>query len=73
MPEDEYPIWHINEYQVAEDKIMDVIEVSKYLKKLSKLLTINDFVYLKRKERANMSNCSGSSMGTTVSASANAI
>lgn len=29
VPEDEYPIWHINEYQVAEDKIMDVADMLK--------------------------------------------
>ena len=29
VPEDEYPVWHINEYQVAEDKIMDVADILK--------------------------------------------
>lgn len=29
VPEDEYPVWHINEYQVAEDKIADVVDVLK--------------------------------------------
>lgn len=27
VPEDEYPIWHINEYQVPEDKIEEVLNV----------------------------------------------
>lgn len=26
VPEDECPVWHINEYQVAEDKIKDVAD-----------------------------------------------
>ena len=29
VPEDEYPVWHINEYQVAEDKIIDVADMLK--------------------------------------------
>lgn len=29
VAEDEYPVWHINEYQVAEDKIADVVDVLK--------------------------------------------
>ena len=29
VPEDECPIWHINEYQVADDKITDVVDVLK--------------------------------------------
>jgi len=29
VPGDEYPVWHINEYQVAEDKITDVVDMLK--------------------------------------------
>lgn len=29
VAEDEYPVWHINEYHVAEDKITDVVDVLK--------------------------------------------
>ena len=29
VPEDEYPVWHINEYQVAEHKITDVADMLK--------------------------------------------
>lgn len=29
VPEDEYPVWHINEYQVAEHKIMDIADMLK--------------------------------------------
>ncbi len=29
VPEDEYPIWHINEYHVSDDKIGDVANMLK--------------------------------------------
>jgi len=29
VPEDECPVWHINEYQVAEDKIKNVADMLK--------------------------------------------
>ena len=29
VAEDEYPVWHINEYQVAEFKITDIVDMLK--------------------------------------------
>lgn len=29
VPEDEYPIWHINEYYVPEGKLKDILDVLK--------------------------------------------
>lgn len=29
IPEDEYPIWHTNEYRVSEDKIVEVLNLLK--------------------------------------------
>ena len=29
VSEDEYPVWHINEYQVAENEITDVVDMLK--------------------------------------------
>ncbi len=29
VPEDEYPVWHVNEYHVAENEITDVVDMLK--------------------------------------------
>ncbi len=33
VPEDEYPIWHTNEYHVEEDKLYEVLDMLKYVLK----------------------------------------